>query len=460
CKRGEVESGKVRIVRAGDNTLHPVEKEYLRPEVHSLMEVVRPVIRANELDRVVLWVDQPLAKLAHTCAAKYIRWGLRQTFESKKSKAVTVPERSTCASRPVWYDLTNTTTGTVFWPMAQKYRHIAPANPEGLVCNHNLFYLKTPKLEEHEANALAAVLNCTLVGLFKHFYGRYAGSEGTLKTEVVDTVLLEIPDTRGISPALAERMVRALERMTQREVTHLVDQAMLDCHSEELMRELLREPPELPRELQQPDRRELDNCVLELIGVANAKERGKLLDELYLETTKYYRYQRTQDIQAMADRAGNNGRRLGAHDLAESIWHSLSDAERGVNIPEWIASVFKQVRPVEIPDGTPHALGASDMFHPDAVIFKSGKETRQVEYASPEQAALVAEIARLGIYGEIRVPESADDCRRCIALLQNRMSQASELFGRLAASRTGTQSLQEKTTALLLHWHTQGKASS
>ena len=90
CKRGEVESGKVRIVRAGDNTLHPVEKEYLRPEVHSLMEVVRPVIRANELDRVVLWVDQPLAKLAHTCAAKYIRWGLRQTFESKKLKAVMI----------------------------------------------------------------------------------------------------------------------------------------------------------------------------------------------------------------------------------------------------------------------------------------------------------------------------------------------------------------------------------
>jgi hypothetical protein len=145
--------------------------------------------------------------------------------------------------------------------------------------------------------------------------------------------------------------------------------------------------------------------------------------------------------------------------LAESIWHSLTDAERGVNIPEWIASVFKQVRPVEIPDGTPHALGASDMFHPDAVIFKWGKETRQVEYTSPEQGALVAEIARLGIYGEIRVPESADDCRRCLAQLQNRLAQASELFGRLAASRTGTQTLQEKTTALLLHWYTQGEAS-
>ena len=114
CKRSEVENGKVRIVRAGDNTLHPVEAKYLRPEVHSLMEVDRPVIRAKDLDRVVLWVGQPLSKLAHTYAAKYIRWGAKQTFESKKSKAVTVPERSTCVSRPLWYDLTNAGTGAIF----------------------------------------------------------------------------------------------------------------------------------------------------------------------------------------------------------------------------------------------------------------------------------------------------------------------------------------------------------
>src|ERR1035441_8639658 len=53
CKRSEIESGEVRIVRAGDNTLHPIETKYLKPEVHSLMQVDRPVIRASDLDRVV-----------------------------------------------------------------------------------------------------------------------------------------------------------------------------------------------------------------------------------------------------------------------------------------------------------------------------------------------------------------------------------------------------------------------
>jgi hypothetical protein len=159
----------------------------------------------------------------------------------------------------------------------------------------------------------------------------------------------------------------------------------------------------------------------------------------------------------MADRAGNNGRRLGANDLAESIWHSLSDGERSVNVPEWIGSAFEPITSVDVPDGTPHALGATDMFHPNAVIFKSGKEMRQVEYASPEQGALVARIARLGIHGEIRVPEKADDCHKCLGQLESRLAKARELFERLAASRTGTQFLQEKTAAVLLHWYTQGK---
>jgi hypothetical protein len=243
CKRSEIESGKVRIVQAGDNTLHPIESKYIKPEVHSLMQVDRPVIRANETDRVVLWASEPLAALGHSYAAKYIRWGAKQTFLSKKSEAVPVPQRTSCASRLLWYDLTNVTTGSVFWPMAQKYRHIAPANPDHLVCNHNLFYLRTAELGKNEAIAFSAVLNSTLIALLKHFYGRYAGTEGTLKTEVVDTVLMEIPDPRGVSADLAERLDGALKKMMRRDVTHLVEDALLQCHSEEEMREILLKDP-------------------------------------------------------------------------------------------------------------------------------------------------------------------------------------------------------------------------
>ncbi len=456
CKRKEIESGKVRIIRAGDNTIHPIESIYLRPEVHSLMQVDRPVIRAANLDRVVLWVNQPLKSLRHTYIGKYLRWGAKQTFSSKKSKAVPVPQRSTCASRPLWYDLTKVDTGKLFWPMAHKYRHIAPQNPDRLVCNHNLFFINPPNLNPDESLVLIGILNCTLISLFKHFYGRYAGSEGTLKTEVIDTILLEIPDPRGVSPALAERFTKALTQISQREVTHLVEDALMQCHTEETMRMILRRNPIWPEELCQPDRRELDDCVFELIGVADRELRGQLIDELYRETTLYYRYQRTQDIQAMVDRSGKKNRRFSPHDLAESIWHTLTDIQKGPALIKWINSTYLEVELVEIPEGKAEALGVGDLFNPNGVTFRGNRESHHINYAHLEQASLVEDLAKIGISGQVALPKSTTDCSRCRQLIHERLEKARETYFQIAGTRTGNSALKEKTAALLFHWYVHG----
>src|SRR5205823_4904014 len=106
-------------------------------------------------------------------------------YASKKSKAVPVPQRTMCAAREPWYDLTKLVDpGFAYWPMAQQYRHIIPANPEGLICNQNFFDLASATLNARERAALVAVLNSTLVGLFKAYYGRFTGTEGNLKTGV------------------------------------------------------------------------------------------------------------------------------------------------------------------------------------------------------------------------------------------------------------------------------------
>lgn len=207
------------------------------------------------------------------------------------------------------------------------------------------------------------------------------------------------------------------------------------------------------------DRRKLDECVLELLGVVDKKQRQKLLDELYRETAEYYRYQRTQDIQAMENRSGKKGRRLGPQDLADSIWHSLPDAEKGPPVAEWIKSFCRDTDMIEIPEGKPEALGAGDMFNPTGVTFKDNKESHQISYASSEQAALVAELAKIDIRGRVAVPKSASTCARCLEQLLARLREAEERFAQLAASRTGTQSLQEKTVTLLMHWYAHGKSS-
>ena len=254
-------------------------------------------------------------------------------------------------------------------------------------------------------------------------------------------------------------MSNAFENICNRSVTHLVAETMLQCHSEEVMREILGRPAQLPKELCQDDRRELDDCVFELMGVTNKRQRKTWLDELYLVTTEYYRYLRTQDIQAMENRAGNNGRGFDAHDLAGSIWQSLSDDQQGIGVAEWIKSAYSESEPVTIPEGKPEPLGASDMFNPKGVVFKANKEIHHITYASPEQAALAAALAGAGIRGAVEVPTSAAACARCLEELRNRIHRAKEQFTDLAASRTGTQSLQAKTTDLLMHWYLHGRNS-
>ena len=457
CKLSEVESGKVKIVRAGDKTLHPIESELLRPEVHSLMQVSRPVIRAVDTDRVVLWVNAPLQELAGTYVAKYIRWGSKRTFESKKSKAVPGPKRSTCASSPLWYDLTNAATGVAFWPMAQKYRHIVPLNPDGLVCNHNLFYVTPVGLKRGEQVALGGILNSTLVALLKHFYGRYAGAEGTLKTEVVDALLIEVPDPRGVPEELAKEIERAMETLSGREVTHLVDATMLSCHSEERMRELLKTPGDIPDELKRPDREGLDNAVLTLLGVDATQERNSLLRELYLVTSEYYRYQRTQDIQSMENRAGAGGRRFNAEDLAGSIWDSLPASERGPDLEEWLKGLGGTREAVEIPDGQAKANGADHLFDPSAVIFVHGNTRTEVSYRNVQQANLAALLADLEIRGQVELPEEADVCKEWLGKLEDRLAEARARFESLVGSRTGTPRLQEQTADLVMQWFIHGR---
>jgi hypothetical protein len=220
--RADVVSGHVTVIEAGDGTLHCVERRYLRPELHSLMQVDRPTVTAADLDRVVVWVNEPLSALQGTLISRYIKWGSKQTFASKKSKP------SQCSALDVhWaqFVVRRDWAGAWNWFLAHgsAVPSYHPANPEGLPCNHNLLDIHLLTGEPRARRALIPILNSTLIAFIKSFYGRYAGTEGNLKTEVVDVVMLEIPDPRRATEAQVRRLESALARIQQRKVTHLVE---------------------------------------------------------------------------------------------------------------------------------------------------------------------------------------------------------------------------------------------
>ena len=456
CKREEVQSGKVIIVQCGDNTLHPIEAEYVRPEVHSLMQVDRPVVSRDQLGRVVLWVNQDLKDIKGTYAWHYITWGSRQTFASKKSKAVPVPKRSTCVGRERWYDVTGLEPGIGFWPMAQQYRHIIPTNSKGLPCNHNLFDIHSLIGDPVVARALMPLLNSTLVALFKTFYGRYAGTEGNLKTEVVDVVLIEIPDPRTASEELLEKMGSALASMQGRKVTHLVEEAFMDCHTADEVREAAKLPLGLPLELRQADRRKLDDAVFELLGVQDRRRREELIGRLYREVALHFRSIRIVEVQKMEQRRHGGGRNsVSQTELAHDAWSHL-DPEFQKPLSTWLDDQAGRAKTVELPEGEVRLPRAENWFEATTVYFGRKPAASHVCASRPE-AELLAAIAREGLRGPVSVPTTEQGCRTLCQSLENRLSSARARFEELAKERAGSEKLREQVTELLHRWFIHGR---
>ncbi|MCX5646548.1 MAG: N-6 DNA methylase [Phycisphaerae bacterium] len=459
--RKEVESRKLKIIEAGDGSVHPVEAKYLVPEVHSLMKLDRPTVHAADLDRVVLLVGESMDKLKDKSpwAWRYLRYGMTATFASSKSGHVPVPKRSTCAARDPWYELTGLVRpGIAFWPMAQQYRHIIAGNPEGLICNHNLFDVAPCQLSAMEAKSLVAILNSTLVGLFKTFYGRFAGTEGNLKTEVVDVNLVEVPDPHLISADVANRLVDALERMSQREVGRLVEEQLMDCHTPERARRIAAGPLVLSDELHQRDRRDLDDAVFELLGVSDPKERDELIGRLYEATAQHFREIRVVEIEKMQQRAKSNNQRFNVHDLAADVWDA-AQLEDATPLAKWVGQYRESNVLVDIPEDRPAVLSPSPMFDPDTVYFGKSPNTH-VDCPSHAQAELIARLANLGVSGKVKLPADTSPCFKLLDRVNVRMDKALARFRELAESRTSDGRVREQLAKVLERWFVLGREAA
>jgi hypothetical protein len=455
CKRAEVAYGETVIVQCGDKTLHPIECQYVRPEVHSLMQIDRPIVSEGQLDRVVLWVNQSLADLKGTYVHDFITWGSKQTFASNRSKAVPVPKRQTCVARDPWYDLTGLKAGLGFWPMAQQYRHIIPANPQSLVCNHNLFDVHGLDLDEAATKALIPILNSTIVAFIKTYYGRYAGTEGNLKTEVVDTILMEVPDPRNVTTPILIRLESAFSSMQEREVTHMLEETFRACHTSGEVRNAAKLPLGLPLELQQEDRRELDDAVFEMLGVGNAARRKELIDQLYREVSLHNRSIRIVEVQKMEQRRHGSSARISATNLAASAWNEL-EPEWQKPLEEWIGEQVRAGKTIRIPEGEVRLPEATNFFEANTVYFGK-KPAVSLVCDSRAAAELVSAIARAGLHIELNIPNNESACTKLAHQLESRMNEGFAKLEELAQRYAGTDKVREQVGAMLKEWFIAGK---
>lgn len=445
--RERVRSGEVRLVRCGKRyeEVRPIEARFLEPEVHSLMEVDGYEVTARDCARMVLLVGARREALEGTFVLDYIRWGESQGWHQGETAAQRVTETRE------WYDLTGHARGALFWPKAQQYKHAIPLNVEGLQANCNLYDLQ-PR-DGLEAEVLAGVLNSSIVVLSKHQYGRPVGVEGNLKTEVVDVNMMLVPDPRAATPAARARVARAFEALRRRPAMQFLSERRMRrmaMQAKGKAAELARLPDE--SELTRADRHELDDAVLELLGIRGRPERTALLRDLYQYLGEMFEQIRAKEEKAIANK--NKTRRRGAvrpQDLVAQVWEQLQ-AEHSSLLWRYDPDVIDRRQPFDTYDlpaegeAEEHAM----LFQPHAVVFRrNGKVAGTVDARSGPQAALLVRLAQSGLRGLVRVPHAAEECERVLRRYTELLAAREARVRTLVANRTSDPAMEEKVMELL-----------
>ena len=403
----------IRIVRDALNVEHLVEGRYLEPELHSLMEVKRAVVRRGEVGRLVINASVSRARLRGTHLEDYIAYAERQGWHTGS----TVANRA--RTRP-WYDLglrPKSDRADMFWPMAQQYRHVIPINKDSLPANHNLFDLWA--LDSGYTDLLWAALNSTVVALSKHQFGRAAGVEGNLKTEVVDVNMMLVPDVRKASPDAAKRAIAACERVSRRDARrYLYEEFALD------------------------DRRELDDAMLKILGIEGSDERTELRDRLYRDITDLQHAIREREVISQRDRLRSNRRASATpQHIAAELWYEHEADLDLLQFPEDFVTRSNEGDVFDLPPGEVEvgtALIETGNLLRVGTIRIGGRDGAIIDVGSVSHGRFLEALSLCHRAGHVRLPDE-DACDDAVSSFAQYRRDLQDRCSQLALQRTSNQ---------------------
>ena len=415
---------RVRIVRDGMNAEHLVEKRFLEPELHSLMEVKRTIVRSEDVGRMVVNASVPRVRIRRTHFGDYVTYAEQQGWHTGSTIA------SRARVRP-WYDLglrRKSERADMFWPMAQQYRHVIPLNSDLLPANHNLFEVWARG--QGYRDLLWAILNSTITALSKHQFGRAAGVEGNLKTEVVDANMMLVPDIRRASQETATRAIEACQRMSGRATQRfLYDEFTLE------------------------DRRALDDVTLEIVGIEDAGERAALRDKLYRDMENLQRSIRDREVIAQGDRRRSSRRAVSTpQDIADELWSEHQSALGLLQFPEDFVSHFIEGELFDLPPGEVQVGTAmfEDGNHSRVgTIRVGGRDGEVIEVGNVQRCRFLEALSRCHRSGQIRLPNE-ETCEEAVNSFDQYRKDLQDRCTHLAQKRTPDQGRQRAIVNALL----------
>ncbi|MDP3064799.1 MAG: N-6 DNA methylase [Chloroflexota bacterium] len=448
--RAAVESGTIKLVRCGEqrSEVRPVESCYLEPEIHSLMEIDGYAVFPDTCKRLIMLVGKPKAQLKGTHVLQYINWGERNGFHN----TATCKGRVT-NSRP-WYDLTDHQRAPVLWPKERQYRHVAPINPQALIANCRLYEV-FPPASHPDPDLWGGILNSTWVLLSSFQYGRPVGNEGNWSTMVVDVNMMLVPDPSNATVQSRTRVAQAFAKLKSRKaLMFLSERRMRSMSYHKSGRSSALDALTNNTELDMPDRRELDDAVLEMIGVDSASQRQQLIDELYAYLRDFFEATRQKEEKAILNR--NATRRRGPlrpADIAVQIHKYIQEHEPEL-LRDYESNFLDKSKPFDTYDlpGEGNAQPYTDMVTSHAVRFIKGAKTKLdlISVQSSCHAELLTLLANTGTRGLIRIPHDEADCSDTLDRYRQFIDHRETRLGELVDERTADEETQQNTLTALM----------
>lgn len=442
--RDEVASGEVKLVRCGPGRkqVKPIEAIYLEPEVHSPLQVSKYTITADDCPYNIFLAPSKgrLEKYCHL----YVEWGVAQRYSLG----------STCTSRAnggrKWYDITGRERAPILWPMAQQYKHIVPYNTDMLICNKRYYEV----VVAGDPLMYSGILNSTLVLLSKFQFGRPVGVEGHLDTEVLDVKMMLVPDPRAATKTQQQRVARAFRKLAKRDAYQFLSEHRLRrmAYMQRGKQSKLDGLTDIC-ELDMPDRRELDDAVLQMLGVNDAVRRGELIERLYTYLRQFF-----EDVRQKEERAIENKKRAKrggiatAPDVAKQIIEDIELNHRWVlqTYRDFYLPIWPNVDTLLVPkDAT--ARGPVQILNGYRVTFKIGraKNGEFIEVQHEAQAKLLVLLAQQGFHKYVRIPHYEKDAREVLLNYSEFLQKRKRKLDELVADRTTNEERQEKILAEL-----------
>jgi len=251
------------------------------------------------------------------------------------------------------------------------------------------------------------------------------GGDPLLKTEVVDVKMMLVPNPCMANVGVNKRLMTAFASLSKRDIHHAID---VDGA----------EKGGWTGELAKPDRQELDDAVLELLGIADASERRVLRDELYHAITSMYRSIRIaeKDMQKKQSQSTRRGRAT-VHSITEEAWESF-DLKPLFKTPlSFIHSSDGQS--LNLPEGKAKILSANLL---ETAAVSIGTWTKDMKDIA--RAKFVKALSDDGIVGGVCIPNDAAICATAIEKYEQYKESVDQQLASTVARYTADEKMQER----------------